>query len=40
MAHPIRMILMSQLAGYLNVPLFPVDPSVDLLFYNLPQRNT
>jgi PAS domain-containing protein len=36
MAHPIQIILMRQLAGYLNVPLFLVDPNGDLLFYNEP----
>jgi PAS domain-containing protein len=36
MAHPIQIILMKQLAGYLSVPLFLVDPDGDLLFYNEP----
>ena len=36
MAHPIQIILMRQLAGYLSVPLFLVDPKGDLLFYNEP----
>jgi PAS domain-containing protein len=36
MAKPIQMILMRQLAGYLSVPLFLVDPNGDLLFYNEP----
>jgi PAS domain-containing protein len=36
MTHPIQIILMRQLAGYLSVPLFLVDPSGDLLFYNEP----
>jgi PAS domain-containing protein len=31
---PIQIILMRQLAGYLGVPLFLVDPKGDLLFYN------
>jgi PAS domain-containing protein len=30
------MILIRQLAGYLGVPLFLVDPKGDLLFYNQP----
>jgi PAS domain-containing protein len=36
MAHPIQIILMRQLAGYLNVPVFLVDPKGSLLFYNEP----
>jgi PAS domain-containing protein len=36
MAHPIQIILMRQLAGYLSVPLFLVDPQGSLLFYNEP----
>jgi PAS domain-containing protein len=36
MAHPIQIILIRQLAGYLSVPLFLVDPKGDLLFYNEP----
>jgi PAS domain-containing protein len=36
MAHPIQIILTRQLAGYLSVPLFLVDPSGTLLFYNEP----
>ena len=36
MALPIQIILLRQLAGYLGVPLFLVDPSGDLLFYNEP----
>lgn len=36
MAHPIQIILLRQLAGYLSVPLFLVDPKGDLLFYNEP----
>jgi PAS domain-containing protein len=36
MALPIQMILTRQLAGYLSVPLFLVDPNGDLLFYNEP----
>jgi PAS domain-containing protein len=34
MAHPIQIILTRQLAGYLSVPLFLVDPKGNLLFYN------
>jgi PAS domain-containing protein len=34
MAHPIQIILTRQLAGYLSVPLFLVDPNGSLLFYN------
>jgi PAS domain-containing protein len=36
MAHPIQLILFRQLAGYLSVPLFLVDPKGDLLYYNEP----
>jgi len=36
MTHPIQIILTRQLAGYLSVPLFLVDPKGDLLFYNEP----
>ena len=36
MAVPIQMILIRQLAGYLSVPVFLVDPKGDLLFYNEP----
>ena len=36
MSHPIQIILTRQLAGYLNVPLFLVDPEGRLLFYNEP----
>lgn len=36
MAHPIEIILTRQLAGYLRVPLFLVDPKGNLLFYNEP----
>jgi PAS domain-containing protein len=36
MAHPIQIILTRQLAGYLSVPLFLVDPEGNLLFYNEP----
>jgi PAS domain-containing protein len=36
MALPIQIILIRQLAGYLSVPLFLVDPNGDLLFYNEP----
>lgn len=34
MALPIEIILTRQLAGYLSVPLFLVDPDGNLLFYN------
>ena len=36
MGHPIQIILTRQLAGYLNVPIFLVDPNGTLLFYNEP----
>ena len=36
MTLPIQIILIRQLAGYLSVPLFLVDPEGDLLFYNEP----
>jgi PAS domain-containing protein len=36
MAHPIQIILTRQLAGYLSVPVFLVDPEGNLLFYNEP----
>ena len=36
MAHPIQIILMRQLAGYLSVPVFLVDQKGNLLFYNEP----
>ena len=36
MTHPIQIILTRQLAGYLSVPLFLVDPKGNLLFYNEP----
>ena len=36
MAVAIQMILIRQLAGYLSVPVFLVDPKGDLLFYNEP----
>ena len=36
MTHPIQIILTRQLAGYLSVPLFLVDPQGNLLFYNEP----
>ena len=36
MAHPIQIILTRQLATYLSVPLFLVDPKGNLLFYNEP----
>ena len=36
MAYPIQLILIRQLAGYLSVPLFLVDPKGSLLFYNEP----
>lgn len=34
MSYPIQIILTRQLAAYLNVPLFLVDPEGNLLFYN------
>lgn len=34
MAHPIQIILTRQLAAYLSVPLFLVDPKGNLIFYN------
>jgi PAS domain-containing protein len=36
MSLPIQIILVRQLAGYISVPLFLVDPKGDLLFYNEP----
>ena len=36
MALPIQIILTRQLAGYLSVPLFLIDPKGNLLFYNEP----
>jgi PAS domain-containing protein len=36
MALPIQIILIRQLAGYLSVPLFLVNPKGDLLYYNEP----
>ncbi len=36
MTHPIQIILTRQLAAYLSVPLFHVDPKGNLLFYNEP----
>ncbi len=36
MAHPIQIILIRQLAAYLSVPLFLVDPQGNLIFYNEP----
>jgi hypothetical protein len=33
---PVELILLKQLAGYLATPLFLVDPSGTLLFYNEP----
>jgi PAS domain-containing protein len=36
MSHPIQIILTRQLAGYLSVPTFLVDPNGTLLFYNEP----
>ena len=39
MTHPIQIILTRQLAGYLNVPLFLVDPEGNLLFYNEPRTS-
>jgi PAS domain-containing protein len=39
MAHPIQIILARQLAGYLSVPVFLVDPNGTLLFYNEPAED-
>jgi PAS domain-containing protein len=39
MGLPIQIILTRQLAGYLSVPLFLVDPKGDLLFYNEPAES-
>jgi PAS domain-containing protein len=39
MGLPIQIILTRQLAGYLSVPLFLVDPDGDLLFYNEPAES-
>ncbi len=36
MTHPIQIILTRQLAAYLSVPLFLVDPKGNLIFYNEP----
>ena len=36
MAHPIQIILTRQLAEHLSVPVFLVDPTGRLLFYNEP----
>jgi len=36
MTHPIQIILTRQLASYLSVPVFLVDPKGNLLFYNEP----
>jgi PAS domain-containing protein len=36
MTYSIQLILIRQLAGYLSVPLFLVDPRGNLLFYNEP----
>ena len=36
MGHPLEIILIRQLAGYLSVPVFLVDPNGNLLFYNEP----
>ena len=36
MGYPIQLILMRQLAGYLSVPVFLVNPHGNLLFYNEP----
>ena len=36
MGHPIQIILARQLAGYLSVPVFLVDQTGNLLFYNEP----
>lgn len=34
--HPVELILLKQVAGYLATPMFLVDPEGDLLFYNEP----
>jgi hypothetical protein len=34
--HPVELILTKQLASYLAMPVFLVDPGGDLLFYNEP----
>ncbi len=39
MAYPIQIILIRQLAAYLSVPLFLVDPKGNLLFYNEPAED-
>ncbi len=36
MGYPIQLTLMRQLAGYLSVPVFLVDPDGNLLSYNEP----
>ena len=36
MSHPIQIILFRQLAAYLSVPVFLVDPKGNLIFYNEP----
>jgi PAS domain-containing protein len=36
MTHPIQIILTRQLASYLSLPFFLVDPKGNLLFYNEP----
>ncbi len=36
MSHPIQIILVRQLAAYLSVPLFLMDPKGNLIFYNEP----
>ena len=36
MSHPIQIILVRQLAAYLSVPLFLMDPKRNLIFYNEP----
>ncbi len=36
MSHPIQIILFRQLAAYLSVPLFLMDPKGNLIFYNEP----
>jgi PAS domain-containing protein len=34
--HPVELILLKQVAGYLATPMFLVDPSGDLIYYNEP----
>jgi PAS domain-containing protein len=39
MGHDVELILMKQLASYLAVPIFLVDPSGTLLYYNEPAES-